>query len=199
MTHRLAALRGACLLLLALLAIPPAAATGPWTVDTLMQSLAQNRGGTARYVERKYLAVLDAPVESSGELVYRAPDRLERHAFAPRRESMILDGNALTLTRESGSLQLDLRDYPDAAALIESIRSTLAGDREALARSYRLGLSGSREAWTLDLSPSDARLTELVLRIRIEGQDNRIARVEVLQADGDRSVMHITPVSAEAR
>ncbi len=183
---------------LMLLAIAPgtAAQTAPaWRVDTLMQSLSHNTGGKARFVERKYLALLDAPIESSGELVYKAPDRLERHTFKPKPESMVLDGSALTLTRESGSLHMDLRDYPDAAALIESIRSTLAGDRAALERNYRLGLSGARSAWTLDLSPADPKITELVLRIRIEGHDGQIDTVEILLADGDRSVMQITPIS----
>ena len=182
------------LALLALLALAPVAqAQTAWSVDALMHALSQNPGGKARFVERKYLALLEAPIESTGELVYKAPDRLERHAFTPKRESMVLEGNTLTLDRESGRLHMDLRDYPDAAALIESIRSTLAGDRAALERNYRLGVSGTRAAWTLDLSPSDAKIAERLLRIRIEGHDGRIDTVEILLADGDRSVMHITP------
>jgi len=188
-------MRQLALWLATLLLAAPASAAAPWSIDTLMQALARNRGGTAHFVERKYLAVLDTPIESTGELVYKAPNRLERHARTPRPESMVLDGDALTLTRESGSLHMNLRDYPDAAALIESIRSTLAGDRDALARNYRLGLSGPREGWTLDLSPSDQRIAELVLRIRIEGHGGQIDTVDILQADGDRSVMKITPVT----
>jgi outer membrane lipoprotein-sorting protein len=187
------------LLLAALASLPGASATTAWSIDALMQALSKNRGGTAHFVERKYLAVLDTPIESTGELVYKAPDRLERHALTPRRESMVLDGDALTLTRESGSLHMNLRDYPDAAALIESIRSTLAGDQATLARNYRLGLSGPREGWTLDLSPADQRIAELVLRIRIEGHAGQIDTVDILQADGDRSVMTITPVSTVAQ
>ncbi|QID16470.1 outer membrane lipoprotein carrier protein LolA [Nitrogeniibacter mangrovi] len=177
------------------IATAAAAATG-WTVDRLMHTLAQNAGGTVHFTERKYLAILDTPVESTGTLVYRRPDHLERHALTPRPESMVLDGNALTLTRPSGSLHMDLRDYPDAAALIESIRSTLAGDRAALERNYLLTLSGSQHAWTLDLSPSDTRIAALVVRIRIEGHGGQIDTVSVLQADGDRSEMRITPIPA---
>lgn len=187
----------ALFLLLCCLLGTPAHADG-WSLDALMHALAANPGGTARFVEKKYLAVLDAPIQSSGTLVYRRPGRLERHTRLPRAESMVLDGSALTLSRASGELHMDLRDYPDAAALIESIRSTLAGDRSALEKNYLLSLSGDARAWTLDLSPSDPHITELVHRIRINGHAGQIDSVEILQADGDRSVMQITPLSRDA-
>ena len=107
----------------------------------------------------------------------------------------MLDGDALTLSRPSGELHMELRDYPDVAALIESIRSTLAGNRAALERNYLLSLSGERADWTLDLLPSNTDIAALVLRIRIEGQGGQVHAVEILQADGDRSVMQITPLA----
>jgi len=174
------------------------ALAAPWNLQALMAALADNPGGTATFVEKKYLALLDAPIESSGTLVYVRPGRLERHTEKPRSESMVLDGSALTLSRGAGDLHLDLRDYPDAAALIESVRSVLAGDRDALEQRYLLSLSGTPEAWTLDLSPSDPRITERVHRIRVSGHAGHIESVEILQADGDRSVMQITPVSRNA-
>ncbi|MGH8702755.1 MAG: outer membrane lipoprotein carrier protein LolA, partial [Burkholderiales bacterium] len=51
---------------------PPAAAAD-WGVEQLMRSLAQVQSSTARFVERKHLAILNAPLESSGTLLYTAP------------------------------------------------------------------------------------------------------------------------------
>ena len=51
-------------------------AAGP-DLDQLMHGLAQIRSGHAGFVEKKFIAMLDRPVESSGELFYSAPDRLE--------------------------------------------------------------------------------------------------------------------------
>jgi outer membrane lipoprotein-sorting protein len=180
-----------CLCPLALAAAPDAS----WNLNRLMQTLAGNPGGRATFTETKHLAVLDAPIESHGELVYVAPARLERHTLAPAAESMVLDGDTITLTRAGKTFKLRLQDYPAAAALIDSIRGTLAGDRRALERTYLLSLSGTREAWTLHLLPSDPALAALVSRIRIDGQAALVRSVEVLQADGDRSVMHIEPLN----
>lgn len=171
-----------------------APATTAWTLDHLMRTLASNPGGRATFSETKHLAVLDAPIESRGELVYVAPARLERHTLTPTAESMVLDGDEITLTRAGKTLKLSLHDYPAAAALIDSIRGTLAGDRRALERTYLLTMSGTREAWTLHLLPSDPALAALVSRIRIDGSAALVRSVEVLQADGDRSVMHIQPL-----
>ena len=104
-----------------------------------------------------------------------------------------LDGDTLTLNREGKTHTLRLRDYPEVAALIDSIRATLAGDQQRLARSYALSVSGQASRWQLDLLPSDPGISKVVSRIRIGGRHGAVNEVEILQADGDRSVMSITP------
>ncbi len=124
-----------------------------WDLQQLMDSLAQHKSGRATFVETKRIAMLDKPVESSGELVFVAPDRLEKRTLKPKPESMIVNGDALTLERGSQKRQMQLQAYPEVAAFIDSIRGTLAGDRKALERSYRLSLDGSADGWTLQLVP----------------------------------------------
>ena len=63
-------------------AVSAAAAGGD--LDTVMSLLAQRRHGRVEFVEQKFLAILDHPVESSGELLYDAPDRLEKRTLMPR-------------------------------------------------------------------------------------------------------------------
>lgn len=177
----------------AALAPLPAPAAANWDLGQLMQALSGNGGGRVRFTETRHLALLDAPLTATGELVYVPPARLERHTETPVRETMVLDGDTLQLTREDRTHTLKLRDYPEAAALIESIRATLAGDRRTLERTYALSLSGSAGQWALDLLPSDPAVAKVVLRIRVTGERGLVRGVEILQADGDRSVMRIEP------
>jgi hypothetical protein len=175
---------------------PVAAADDPWNLDQLMGRLAHERSGQATFVERKHLAILDEPVVSSGELRFRAPDRLEKLTLEPRRESLVLEGDTLTVTRGERRHVLRLADYPQVAAFIDSIRATLAGDRAALERTYALHLSGNAERWRLSLLPRDPKMAEVVLRIDIRGSHAMVAEIEILQADGDRSVMTVRPLAA---
>lgn len=176
--------------LVAVLLAAPAGAAG-WDIDRLMQTLAQNTVSRATFVEKKQIAMLDAPVVSSGELLFTAPDRLERRTLKPRPETMVLEGGTLTMTRGERRMVLNVKDQPAVGALIESIRATLAGDRAALERHYHLKLDGTPARWSLTLTPREARTRALVLEIRIDGEQAEVRTVEVEQSDRDRSVMTI--------
>src|SRR5688500_4021106 len=45
----------------------------PWSLEHLMQRLAQVKSAKVSFVERKHLRILNAALESSGTLVYTAP------------------------------------------------------------------------------------------------------------------------------
>ena len=168
-----------------------APAQADWGLGQLMHALAQNTSGKASFTETKFIAVLERPVESSGELLFVAPDRLEKRTLKPRPELMVLAGGQLTIERGRQKHRLALQDYPEVAGLVESIRATLAGDRAALEKVYRLELQGSPERWTLNLTPTEARIAAVLSRIRIEGSGDELRRIDIFQADGDRSEMAI--------
>jgi Outer membrane lipoprotein carrier protein LolA-like len=162
-----------------------------WDIDQLMRSLAQTQSSHASFVEKKSIAMLDKPVESSGELFYTAPDHLEKRTIKPKPESMILDHGTLVIERGRQIHRLQSQDYPELAAFIDSIRGTLAGDRKALERNYRLSLDGTVEHWTLQLLPVDEKMQAVVKRIRIAGVRDAVRSIEITQADGDSSLMLI--------
>ena len=178
------------------LALPAAPAWAAWDIDALMRTLSLAKVSRATFVEKKHIAMLDSPVTSSGELLFTAPDRLERRTLKPRPELMVLEGGALTLTRGQRQMVFKLQEYPAIGALTESIRATLAGDRAALERHYTLKLAGAEPRWSLLLTPREARIRGFVLEIRIDGEHGEVRTVETLQSDQDRSVMTITRAAA---
>ena len=180
------------LAILVALALP---AWGAWDIAALMQLLKSHPAGRARFVETKHVSILDRPLESSGELVFTPPDRLERRVTSPGSESMVVDRERLVVERGGRKQVVALAEHPEIAVLVESIRATLAGDREALERAYAMRLEGGERAWRLFLEPKDPDAARLVKRVEIEGVGAQVRRVEVEQADGDSSLMQITPVS----
>jgi hypothetical protein len=174
-----------------LLAAP--AAHAAWDVGALMDLLRAHPPGRAHFDETRYVSILDRPLESSGELVFTPPDRLEKRVTSPGSESLVVDRERLVIDRAGRKQVMALADYPQVAALIESVRGTLAGDREALARTYTLALEGDARAWRLVLRPRDAALAQLVKHVEIQGCGAQVQRVAIEQADGDHSFMQITP------
>ena len=159
--------------------------------DTLMSALAQRKHGHVTFVEKKLIALLDRPVESSGELLYDAPDKLEKRTLEPKPESLVLEGGTVSAQRGKRHYVLDLKQYPQIVPFIESIRATLAGDRAALERVFKVDFSGTFDHWRLGLVPLDSQLGKKVKEIHIEGEKDVIHSVEILEADGDRSLLTI--------
>lgn len=188
------------LLALILLAMSAAcfAAQPGFTLSQLMSLLAQRQQGEVKFSETDYLQVLDQPVKSSGVLVYRAPDHLEKRTLQPRKESMILDGDELTVQRGRKTYRVQVSAYPQAAPYVDAIRDTLAGNEAGLEKVFKVGFSGTRDAWKLELVPLDKEAARKVKRVEIEGAADVIRSVVILQADGDRSVMTLAAPSSGA-
>jgi len=165
-----------------------------WGLEQLMQRLGQVESVQGKFVERKHLRILDAPIEFSGTLIYKAPGHLEKHTLSPKPQSLILDQDRLVV--EDGTKKqrrtLLLQDYPVVWAFVESIRATLAGDLKALTSFYKVELEGSENQWRLLLRPSEPSLQSMVSEIRISGQRHSVRVIEIVEGEGDRSVMTIT-------
>ncbi|HYR24217.1 MAG TPA: outer membrane lipoprotein carrier protein LolA [Aquabacterium sp.] len=184
-------------LLAAVLALPLlcgswAAQAESWGLTDLMQTLARQKAAKATFTEKKYLAVVDRPLESSGELSYTAPDKLEKRTLSPKPETLLLDGDQLSIEQAGRRRNtINIQSHPEVAAFVESIRGTLAGDLAALQRYYTLDFSGRADAWKLVLVPIQPAMRKVMSRIRVDGTDEALTRIVFEQADGDRSEMHI--------
>jgi hypothetical protein len=179
--------RAFAVLMLGWFCAAPRAATGD--LDEVMRLLAMRQHGRVEFIEQHFLAILKHPVESSGELRYDAPDHLEKRTLLPHPENLILAGGVLTVERGAHRHVLDLQRYPQIQPFVESIRATLAGDRGALDRLFHVDFAGSVPRWSLSLVPLDHQLAKTVKQVQIDGSRDQLLHVEILQADGDRSLM----------
>lgn len=166
-------------------------------VAQLMEDLARHGSGHARFVEKHYFAVLDAPLVSSGELSFTAPDKLEKRTLEPKPELMQLDGREVVIERGRQHLSFGLDERPELGALIESLRAALSGNRQTLEQNFSLSLAGKRDQWSLTLVPINPRVAAVIARVVLSGAGGQLLGVEYDQADGDRSVMSIEPVGAK--
>jgi hypothetical protein len=155
----------------------------------LMRQLAGRRHGEVSFVEQHFLKVLKHPAESYGELTYDAPDRLEKRTIEPKAETLTLAGDTVIVVRGGRARTLDLKAYPTLAPFIESIRATLAGDLPSLERVFTVDFAGSIAHWRLSLTPRDAQVAKAVSRVTIEGTGDTLTTVEIIETDGDRSLM----------
>jgi hypothetical protein len=179
-------------------AVWPARAQAAFTLVQLMQLLGTVKAGQATFVEKREVAMLERTLESSGRLSFEAPDTFVRETLKPRNERVAVVGNTVTMSIGARSRTVPLDSIAEAAVIIEAIRGTLTGNRESLERHFTPAVSGSAARWSLELKPLAPRLRELVISVRVSGQQALVREVAVAMADGDRSVMVIEPAASAA-
>lgn len=172
----------------------PARAQGGFDLVQLMRMLALIKAGEATFVETRSVAMLDHTLHSSGRLSFEAPDTFVRETLTPRRERIAVVGNLVTMSLGTRTRTAPLDSMPEAAVIMEAIRGTLTGNREAIERNFSATVSGTPQRWTLVLTPNEPRLRALVVSVRLSGRQALVHKVTVAMADGDRSVMTIEPV-----
>jgi hypothetical protein len=157
----------------------------------LMRLLSQSPSSEVPYVEKKYSQLLSEPVVSSGTLVYRRPDVVEKNMKAPRQERFRIAGRELTVSRNGTERRIAISSEPPLAALAASLRGVLSGDAKQLGEYFRLALEGGESDWKLQLTPIDEEIAAYVRRIEVAGSGGRVRRIEVFEASGDRSVLTV--------
>ncbi|MDM0045572.1 outer membrane lipoprotein carrier protein LolA [Variovorax dokdonensis] len=179
--------------LLALCLLCTVSVSWAFDLDTLMSRLAAQPKGEARFTEQRFVRGIEGPLESSGSLSFTAPDKLVRRTESPREESMVVDGNALTLSRGGRTRSLALDSMPELRGMVDALRGTLSGDARVLRQQFKTELGGTEAAWTLQLTPVDERLAAQVRTLRLTGRGGDVLGVEMEFIGGDRSVMRIVP------
>lgn len=173
----------------ALMLSSAAIAQGAFTIDELMRTLAATTDAAAGFTETRHSSALKAPLVTTGELRYTRPGRLERQVKTPHDERYLVDGDQVTITRKGGTPRtISLASQPALAGFLDTLRATLRGDLATLRRTYRVELEGDAASWRLVLLPADPDVAEFITVIRVAGNADRLAEMEVVETSGDRVV-----------
>ena len=184
-------------LLLGLLLASPSGRAQSAQVEALMRLMRAVPERRDAFTEERAIPELDLPLPSSGVLLWRAPDRLEKHTTSPIDERLRVEGDRLLYERADRGIRRDfgLGDQPEMRALVEAIRATLAGDLPGLSRHYELAFDGAPNAeWRLTLTPLSVRVRAAVQRIVLSGGGARILAVDT-EGGGGVTRMRIQPGS----
>lgn len=157
----------------------------------LMQLLAAVPAAEVPYTEKKFSSLLSAPVVSSGKLLYRRPDIVEKNIETPRKESYRFVGEELVVTRDGKERRIPLSSQPLLAAFAASLRGVLGGDLVLLRKHYALSLQGDEPSWRLDMMPIDEETLRFVTRVTVSGRAGRVGQIEVRESSGDHSVLKV--------
>src|SRR4030095_15854366 len=89
----------------------------------------------------------------------------------PYHETVAIRGESVRVEREGEPVRsFGLNRAPELRVLLSGFTALLTGDPGVLERSFKVAASGSDEAWTLELTPSDARARRRFPQVVGEGR-----------------------------
>ena len=169
------------------------------TLDALLESFSSMRGLSARFTERKQIALLAAPLESEGEIHFAPPDKLVRRVTAPSASVVLLDGRQLTMASNGREERIDLSTQPVVASFVDSFRHVLRGDRAALERAYRISFERDEQAWRMVLRPKGQALRRFMTSLELRGTGPAIQSMRMVERSGDVTVTEFRDVRPNRR
>lgn len=167
----------------ALILLAPAAVWAAPNGDALAERLAAHAPQCGRFEQSRWLADLDARLDSRGHFL-RREEGLVWQTTAPVQDRVVLSE--------------DNDDLPRGFQVIAPVFSGLvSGDWRALERHFTIELSGELEEWQARLAPNETAVAGRLSQLRVSG-NKQVERVELEFTDGDRLELILAPTACES-
>ena len=166
-------------------------------LDALLARMADTRGVSAEFLERREVTLLVDPLESRGFLYFVPPDRMARFTTAPVFSALVADGGTLMFRDAPEAPEMDLSSSPMAGAFVENFMAVFSGDRHRLERLYEATLDTADGDWELVLVPRGMPLARFIESVSLRGDGGGMRELAVHETDGDRTVTRFVSVDPD--
>lgn len=167
------------------------------SAQPLIAALGQPAPARTPFAEARFLKMLDKPLVVSGELAWLGGDQLQRRVDHPNPETASIANGEVTLQRAGKSARtFSLSHAPQLQVLLDSFVALLSGDGSRLQQAFTISQTGQTiGAWTLTLTPRDAKVVKTVANIVIDGDGKQSRCMQMQEADGDLAIDLLGPLA----
>lgn len=170
----------------------------PEFLKLLMHTFSTSPGASARFEERKRIALLKEPIINRGRIYYSKPGLLARYIDTPFPSALFLRQRRVILWNGSDTRTVNLDTNPAVAALATSFMSLLAGDYKQLQAIYSLDFrSNTEKRWTLRLKPRTQPLQNVIRKLEFTGRGLAAEGMAVTEVSGDTAHTRFRQVNSK--
>lgn len=184
----------AYLLLVSFLLLPFSVNAQVITFDQLAEIAAPPEALHGRFIQKKYLQIVDAHLLSSGVFNYTQGKALHWETQEPIKSELIID-KASVISKQSGNVTSEIKsaDNPSVAVINEVLFAVLTAQWSLLSKHFLLSGSVAGENWIARLTPKQAAIQKVVSGIEIKG-DRLLKQLTLLQVGGDTTTIDFEPI-----
>jgi outer membrane lipoprotein-sorting protein len=166
----------------------------------LLRLLAQMPGMQAQFSEKKTMALLAAPLVTTGALYYTQPGVLARHTLTPAPSVVVVDAKQVRMWDGKRWEVLDFAKQPVVRGFVDSFVRILQGDAAALDKLYGMQFAALPEGrWTLTLRPKMAPMNQIIESMTLSGQRLVVVSMRMVEKGGDETVTTFSAVDTARR
>ncbi len=163
------------------------------------RSLAPARAVRGRFVQRRYLAGLPHPLESSGNFLFARDAGIEWRTEQPFDSQFLLGAGGITQRDEGAeTLHISTEEQPALQVVARVFFALFALDLSALAQDFELFGEARADGWVIGLKPRGAAMGS-VFRHAIVSGGATVERVLLEDGNGDRSEILLREVHYDPR
>lgn len=157
-------------------------------------ALAQAKSLRGKFIHRKFLPELPAPLVAKGDFLFARDLGIDWHTRTPFESEFILT-RAGMLERDEGaeSLRLKAAEQPAVRAAAEIFLALFALDLDTLARNFDMFGRSDGKAWELGLRPRAAAFQSVLTQVIVRGA-NQVESIELRDPGGDRTEIELLDV-----
>jgi Outer membrane lipoprotein carrier protein LolA-like len=170
------------------------------TLDELFAQFSRSPGVYARFDEERQIALLAVPMKSSGTVHFDRKQGLVRHTQKPKRQSVRLLGDTLTVW-DGTKVQTVHLENPTLRAFSEAFVRLLSADKAGLERDFTIQFTSSADqTWTVTLTPKNEALKKVLRSLEMtgrgsaQGQGAEVSKLVIREASGDSSTMTFSEI-----
>jgi len=160
-------------------------------LEALFTNLASDGPKRSSFYELRRLSEIDLPLESRGTLEFDPPATLRKITTEPIAEQLELNESVLSVTIGGTTRELPIDAVPAAGALAGALRGLLAGRLADVQTHFSVTLETEESGWQMNLSPLESAVSTVLKTMVVRGSSAQIRQIEIIQTNGDESVMQI--------
>jgi len=143
------------------------------------------------FTELRMNALLEEPLELSGELLYESDGSLSKLISAPVSETIRITTKSVRIERNGEVRELPLRKARELAEFYAGLRALLNGDLVELRALFQISDIATAPDWAVDLVPRSGRLKKFAPRLVVSGTGSQLMEIKVLRADNDWQIIRL--------
>ena len=159
------------------------------TPAEVLDGIARGAEREVQFQEVRTTRLLKTPTRSRGVLRFIQPDRLERETLQPVHETVVIEGEEITIDRAGAQTSVYLSSGSPPAMMVQTLRAALSGDWRKLESIHRVEATGSVSEWMLRLEPLTNSAT--IREIRLSGRNDTLDEIAVIERNGDSTITRL--------